>query len=1732
MANKVIENTFSNVYRDDYSDSDNYYKILFNNGRALQVRELNQMQTILNEDIKATAEGSFRQGAAAVGGEIRVDNAASFVKLDTTSNSLPADPDSIEGEVFVESVSGIKVRIQKVQVAENLDPATIYVQYIDNGGADGDNDAISVTPGRTLTGETTGTVLTAQLTNTTANPAVGFGTLAFVNSGKFFINSHFVFTAAQNVIIAKYDRFGTDSIGFIVTEDVVTSTDDENLFDNSGPNLNRAAAGADRYRIQLTFTNGTSIAAGDYYIKLGEIDEGRLVKDTNEVQNSIGTIKKVFNTYNYEQAGNYAIRNFNLSFRTNPSDEAKIDVTISDGKAYVHGERIHFRFPMSVKEDKPRTTTSITDQNSIASYGNYVLAPDLKGCPTITNFDQVNLRSAITYGGSTVGTARVRAVEKDNSKYRIYLFDISMASGSNFGSVKSIGTGTTYASGEWNADLQVESTGVVEIKEKDKNTLFFDIPFPRPASFSDIELTVAKKITGQTTNGSGVVTISASAGHVFADTSSWIIIKEVNGNVDTNNTITNNGGTADISGLANSADYSIITYQTKQAGSIKTKTKTNRTATITPNGDGSVDLGRADVLTINEVRNATSVGTVITSRYNLDNGQRDNFYDQGKLLLKGGASSPSGDVYVDYEFFEHSASGDFFTAESYSGQVDYKDIPEHRQKNNTIINLREVLDFRPRKDNTGANFSGTGAQAIPLPRKNETVEFTEEFYLGVRGQAVISREGWFGVFLSDPAASPIYPSVPGETSGEIMKIAKFEWYPYMISDTDMKIEYIDNRRYTMRDVGVLDKRLSGLEEQTAMTMLELATNTIEVMDSDGINRFKAGITADPFNNHAFSDTGLDEYRASIDLTRGEARPSVNRESIELVYDSDLSTDTVRKGDLVLQKHQSDVIYLQQESASRAVTVNPFEVQKLIGKIKLSPSTDNWVDTVTLPEKIITGTQEITNDPSQSFTDHDTNWSGVLAEDESDLKVGDVLSSKEIAGDSYTTTEQKGHISTLTTYQKKHRSSIKVIGTSTRRENLGSFVRDQNSIPYARAKFISFSATGLRPNTRYFPYVNNVAVDDYVNATAGTGAFAFAGSLTRNSPYLDAGTQWAQTYQYPDDLGGPTTIITNGDGAVSGYLLLPNNATIQFPSGKMEFKLNDVAIPSTTVSLSYCDANFESTGILREVQDEILTTRIVQTAPVTSPLDPEVVNQIIIDTTPPEPPVPPTPPAPPVIPTPPIVVAPKPVRPTTPTPPKVITKPPAPTPTPVTPKPDPIKATPPAIEPTCFLPGTMVIMEDMTKKPISEIHIGDRVLGGPCKTCGDYCDNTDRGNTVINIETPVLGPRVVYGINGKNPFVSEEHPMMTTSGWGAFNVETLRKWEWGTYSDIVKEELKDIKDLKIGDVLITNSGTETIETLQMTEFPVTEVLYNLVLDGNNTYYAEDILVHNKCVGGGVPGDCGNAGPSPSCFVAGTEVTMADGSIKLIEDVKIGDSLLGKDGSVSKVFDYDHPKLGLRKLYGFNGGKAFVTAEHPFMTREGWKAIDTKKTIEENSALSKLMAGNIKVGDEIVKADGTHLTIESIEEHYAPNQQLYNFILEGKGRTYIADGMLVHNKGGGKVICTALYEMGMLSQDVYNLDSKFGLMVDRNDPALGAGYRFWATPVAEYIKGDSIGSKVALHIVAPLAKAWAEEMAHIMKPEDYKSNYYGKAIMTIGHPLSRFIGKLISGVSKLNLIKGNI
>ena len=74
MATSLTNTTFPVTYKDDFLDSDNYHRILFNSGKALQARELTQLQTIIQEEISRFGSNIFIDGAVVNGSGFTVDN--------------------------------------------------------------------------------------------------------------------------------------------------------------------------------------------------------------------------------------------------------------------------------------------------------------------------------------------------------------------------------------------------------------------------------------------------------------------------------------------------------------------------------------------------------------------------------------------------------------------------------------------------------------------------------------------------------------------------------------------------------------------------------------------------------------------------------------------------------------------------------------------------------------------------------------------------------------------------------------------------------------------------------------------------------------------------------------------------------------------------------------------------------------------------------------------------------------------------------------------------------------------------------------------------------------------------------------------------------------------------------------------------------------------------------------------------------------------------------------------------------------------------------------------------------------------------------------------------------------------------------------------------------------------------------------------------------------------------
>lgn len=101
------------------------------------------------------------------------------------------------------------------------------------------------------------------------------------------------------------------------------------------------------------------------------------------------------------------------------------------------------------------------------------------------------------------------------------------------------------------------------------------------------------------------------------------------------------------------------------------------------------------------------------------------------------------------------------------------------------------------------------------------------------------------------------------------------------------------------------------------------------------------------------------------------------------------------------------------------------------------------------------------------------------------------------------------------------------------------------------------------------------------------------------------------------------------------------------------------------------------------------------------------------------------------------------------------------------------------------------------------------------------------------------------------------------------------------------------------------------------------------------------------------------------------------------------------------------------------------------------------------------------------------------------------------------------GGESVICTELHRQGLLTDEIYRIETAYGA---RLDPLIIDGYHLWGEPVARLMAR----SPVATMIVHAIVKPMVHEMAG--QPGSGFSRRWGKAVLAAGKPLCRGLGRL--------------
>jgi hypothetical protein len=151
--------------------------------------------------------------------------------------------------------------------------------------------------------------------------------------------------------------------------------------------------------------------------------------------------------------------------------------------------------------------------------------------------------------------------------------------------------------------------------------------------------------------------------------------------------------------------------------------------------------------------------------------------------------------------------------------------------------------------------------------------------------------------------------------------------------------------------------------------------------------------------------------------------------------------------------------------------------------------------------------------------------------------------------------------------------------------------------------------------------------------------------------------------------------------------------------------------------------------------------------------------------------------------------------------------------------------------------------------------------------------------------------------------------------------------------------------------------------------------------------------------------------------------------------------------------------------------------------------------------------------------SYLASQEIHSQGLQAKGLEDTSIYGSGGSSNSGGDDDKDKSSDKVLCDLIHRYGYLDEDIWRLDEAFGNRVAIEDPELMEGYHTWAKPMVAWVEKESFLAKLYLkYWCVPFTRRWANHIAHIMEPENYKPDYIGKLMLAIGVPISRAIYKL--------------
>lgn len=179
-------------------------------------------------------------------------------------------------------------------------------------------------------------------------------------------------------------------------------------------------------------------------------------------------------------------------------------------------------------------------------------------------------------------------------------------------------------------------------------------------------------------------------------------------------------------------------------------------------------------------------------------------------------------------------------------------------------------------------------------------------------------------------------------------------------------------------------------------------------------------------------------------------------------------------------------------------------------------------------------------------------------------------------------------------------------------------------------------------------------------------------------------------------------------------------------------------------------------------------------------------------------------------------------------------------------------------------------------------------------------------------------------------------------------------------------------------------------------------------------------------------------------------------------------------------------------------------------------DDKRTILDNGTLSQKQPTyrpgmiSMKLGNPANKPAPDHINIDKdraladyrYEQQLAIGQQQFQQSQQQSQQQFQQQQQASADQG--KIICKRYHQLGILSDELNELDQAYGAWLMRTNPKWQKSYWRYARHIVKHLHRERWQNRLLLAALTPLVKVWAQEMGHRMGG-NYRHSALGSVLM---------------------------